>query len=99
MSRRPATRCCKMLEAARIKAIVEIVPGKDTLEALRDRSRASAVVMIGYDPPEDENAPLFSPELIRLRERVPARPSGLQRRRHLARRLRPGVIGNPIKTP
>jgi amino acid transporter len=53
----------KMLEAARIKAVVEIVPGKDTLDSLRIQSRNAAVVMIGYDPPEDENDPLFSPEL------------------------------------
>jgi hypothetical protein len=28
------------------------------------KSRSAAIVMIGYDPPEDESEPLFSPELV-----------------------------------
>ncbi len=52
-----------MLEAARIKATVVTVPGTDYLDSLRHESRTSALVMIGYDPPDDEEEPLFSPEL------------------------------------
>lgn len=54
----------KMLEAARIKATVEIVPGNDNFDALRLKSRNAAIVMIGYDPPEDEQEALFTDELI-----------------------------------
>ena len=53
----------KMRELARVKATVEIVVGKAEHELMRATSRDAAVVMIGYDPPENEELPLFSPEL------------------------------------
>lgn len=55
----------KMLEAARIKAMVETVPAQAGLAALHDKSRDAAVVMMGYDPPEDETEPLFPEEIVR----------------------------------
>lgn len=53
----------KMLELARVKATVEIVVGKAGHDLMRVTSQDAAVVMIGYDPPENEGEPLFSAEL------------------------------------
>jgi hypothetical protein len=52
-----------MLAAARVKATVEIIKGGTGFSLLCEASRTAAIVMIGYDPPEDESEPLFSPEL------------------------------------
>lgn len=53
----------KMLESARVKAVVEIVVGKPDADLMRATSRDAAVVMIGYDPPEDETEPLIPIEV------------------------------------
>jgi len=51
----------KMLETARVKATVEGVEDDGSLTGLKEKSRDAAVVMMSYNLPDNEEAPLFTP--------------------------------------
>lgn len=53
----------KMRETARVKATVEAVEDDGSLAGLKEKSRAAAVVMMSYNLPDNEEVPLFTPEV------------------------------------
>jgi hypothetical protein len=59
-----------MLESARIEAEVEVVVSDDIVSEMRKRSRKAAVVFLGFDPPEQGNAKVFSENYYRVMEHL-----------------------------
>ncbi len=45
----------KLTVAARVKAVLEIVSGGEPLAEMRRRSQSAALVLMGFDPPAEED--------------------------------------------
>ncbi len=57
----------RLVEAARVSATLEIVAGPDAIAAMRDRSQDAALVLKGFDPPNEEED---LPALERMRTEI-----------------------------